>query len=119
MTGMCFEQIETDSLFSFGLSTESHATISSISTITWELQICISERLEKVKGAQTITTIKRWEKAGKINVGCAPFLADNLLRKLGEINGICLIVALLCVKIEKKIINFVHKSDGKKRMCIA
>lgn len=63
-------------------------------------------------------TIERWEKAGKINVGCALFLADNPWKKLGKICSICLIVALLCVIIEKKIINFVHKSDGKKRVCI-
>lgn len=118
ITGMCFDQVKTDSLFSYMPSEDMQPVILSIGTSVWEQQICTPKMLQ-IRNVGVVSETRWSERQGREAISWNLILADLFLKESGGTFLLWVMAVFLSDEAGKRIANFVHKSDGKKRECFA
>lgn len=116
ITGICFDQIKTNSLFSCALNVESDTVVSVRNAVMWEQQTCTPKMLQ-LKSVSGMRAMVGWtDRQSRMESTFNQVPLDYLLRESGAVFWLWGILILLSVEAGERIANFVHKSDGKKRV---
>ena len=117
ISGMYFEDIKTDSVFASTLGETTNSYTSDIGSVTIDTQVCTTEMLavcgNMVTGQFTIRFVNQ-----RRDTGVSPdFLCQNIF-SLNEGKSYASIeeVQLISKSQDELIANYIHKSDGKKRI---
>lgn len=117
ITGMCFDEGKTHSLFLYSPGAKSYVTIASINAVILEQQTCIPKTLN-MKSPSGILVSGDWEDKESREEACFDFVSANAV--LRESGGSFLLLeadGIMNMDVSKRIANYVHRSDGKKRVC--
>ena len=116
-TGMCFEDVRTDSSFAYVKNREVSSQVLGIGTVIGDEQLC-TMRMLRVQGRMVIQQLnnsfvqQRSEAKEFSDILCPDLLA--------EASGMNFLYAWVCVpdndNLEERITIFEHKADGKKRL---
>lgn len=116
-TGMCFEDVRTDSSFAYVKNREVSSQVLGIGTVIGDEQLC-TMRMLRVQGRMVIQQLnnsfvqQRSEAKEFSDILCPDLLAVE--------SGMNFLYAWVCVpdndNLEERITIFEHKADGKKRL---
>ncbi len=116
-TGMCFEDVRTDSSFAYVKNREVSSQVLGIGTVIGDEQLCTT-RMLRVQGRMVIQQLnnsfvqQRSEAKDFFEILCPDILA--------EASGMNSLYAWVYVpdndNLEERITTFEHKADGKKRL---
>ncbi len=118
ITGMCFDEDKTHSLFLYSPGAKSHVTIISVSAVALEQQEYIPEMLQMERACRILTAFDGEDKENREEACFDVALEAAVLNEFGGGFRFLGFGVLLNIEVAKRIVNHAHRSDGKKRVCV-